>query len=149
MAKHIAKRSKGIPDNRIMHPTRDWLIGLVFVLCIFVVGSIYTGYRFVSEQSQDVSAYDVSVDTVEYKHTLIGNVSEQYDDIQIRFDELRGRRFIAPPDVVDDNDDVVEEDLIEEGAVDEEVVEDEPIEEESELEEETDDEEVAGPEIVS
>ena len=46
MVHHITKRSRGIPDKRLMHPVREWLIGLVCVVVVLAVGVMYSTRLF-------------------------------------------------------------------------------------------------------
>ena len=53
MAKHVFKRGKGYPDRRLIHPKREWTVGLFMSLLVLFVGGtaaaqLYSTYRNVN-----------------------------------------------------------------------------------------------------
>lgn len=46
MARHVFRRSRGIPDKRLMHPRREWGIGLLMFAAVLGVGSVYSAQSF-------------------------------------------------------------------------------------------------------
>jgi len=46
MARHVFRRGQSIPDRRLMHPKREWAIGLIVALAVMVVGFWYNLDRF-------------------------------------------------------------------------------------------------------
>ena len=89
MARHVLRRSQGRPDNRIIHPLRDWLIGLSIAVLMLVTLSIYAGSLFFTEKNNDIDAYSVDIETVTYEYERVNNVLETYRARETTFDKLR------------------------------------------------------------
>ena len=46
MAKHTFRIRQGYPDRRLMHPEREWLIGICIFIVFIFVGSLIAGRIF-------------------------------------------------------------------------------------------------------
>lgn len=95
MAKHITRRSAGRRDNRIIHPQRDWLIGLMATTMLFLAGSVYAGFVFFTELHHEVDPSTVSVETTSYRYDLIQEVLGTYTDRAETFEALRAEEPIS------------------------------------------------------
>lgn len=122
MARHIAKRSSGRKDHRLMHPLRDWLIGLFTVVTLLLVGQVYTGFLLLQKQSEDIDSYTVQVETTSYKRERIDAALTTYREKQESFDSVRAEWALVQP--------VVPEEEGSEEGVDPDEVDDEDGEEE-------------------
>ena len=98
MARHIARRSRGLPDRRIMHPVRDWLIGFSVATLIFACLSIYAGWIFFTEKNTDIDAYAVRVETITYEHERVREVLDTYRMKEQQFNALRTYRSEPLPE---------------------------------------------------
>lgn len=47
MAKQVWRRDRGATDRRLMHPGRDWMIGLALAAAMFIAGSAWAGYQYI------------------------------------------------------------------------------------------------------
>ena len=90
MARHIVRRSDGYRDRRIMHPRRDWLLGLAGTAILFVAGAFGAGYLFWNKSIAATEAYEVALDTVTYDSKLIKRVLAEYRGRSGRYEVFRG-----------------------------------------------------------
>jgi len=90
MTKHITRRSSGKRDRRIIHPQREWFIGLVIIFVLFIGGSMYTGYLFFTEFNYEVDPATVEVKTTTYQNERVRDVLNAYREKKTSFEKLRG-----------------------------------------------------------
>jgi hypothetical protein len=80
MVRKIVKHSQGLHDHKIMHPKRDWWIGLSFALLIFIAsayGSVYTYWK-----NKNITAdTDVitSDETTVYRESFVKDALSRFD----------------------------------------------------------------------
>ncbi len=89
MARHVARRSEGYADPRIMHPARDWLIGLSAATALFLALSAAAGYLFWSRNSHDPYG-EVTLSTVTYDRATAEAVLTRYRERSLRYRALGG-----------------------------------------------------------
>lgn len=79
MAQHIGRRGNDIKDRTLLHPNREWAIGLLVFLLFTLGGAGYNAYIFnyYASMEEYVTANDLP--KVEYKQPLITRVLEDYD----------------------------------------------------------------------
>ena len=97
MVHHVTKRSRGIPDKRLMHPVREWLIGLLGMVLVVVVGVIYSVHLFTTFSNVTEITHTESAISIRYNETLINEAREQFGVRSDKFNELRGLRVAPPP----------------------------------------------------
>ena len=98
MARHVTRRNQGRPDTRIIHPVRDWLVGLSVAVLIFIAASGYAGWLFFIEKEKDANTYVADVEVITYERELIDRVLATYRAKDVRFSEL-GVFSFAPASV--------------------------------------------------
>lgn len=118
MAKHIVRRGKGRPDGRIMHPERDWLVGFLTAVVLFLGGVAYAGFVFYSAWQYDPETLEVDVEAVTYERDLVRSVTETYEAREQAFRELR-RDPVPAATTTPETEGGEEEDSTEVGAEDE------------------------------
>lgn len=96
IARHIVAHRGGRLDRQIMHPARDWTIGLAGVALLFLVGSVGAGYLFLNKNILVTETYVVTIEPVQYDHKLIKQVLAQYTARQAQYELLRGGVMFAP-----------------------------------------------------
>jgi hypothetical protein len=89
MAKHVLRRSRGVPDRNFMHPARDWAIGLVVSATVFSGGAIYLGYLFFAELHSDGISVDTGSAVVSYKQKEVSEALTIYSEQKKLFELLR------------------------------------------------------------
>ncbi|MBI4086687.1 hypothetical protein HY416_01750 [Candidatus Kaiserbacteria bacterium] len=98
IAKHILRRSEGHADRRIMHPARDWLIGLFVAAALFLSVGGGTGYLYWYKSSEVTEAYDVAIEEVSYDQKLITRTLEKYRVRKRAYESLGGNVSAVVPD---------------------------------------------------
>ena len=98
MAKHVFKRGRGIPDKRLLHPRRDWTIGLVLFVTVFVSGSVIAGQSFVKNQDIQIDTTVLSEQIPEYNKAL---VEKTLDDFGAKRDNFMQQNFVSAPVIND------------------------------------------------
>ena len=90
MVAHIIRRDKGIADSQIMHPTREWFIGLGVAVLIVLLGSWFCWYIY-SEYSRTIdSALSVTEPVIPYQAATIAEAIKIYETKQLKFSEILG-----------------------------------------------------------
>ena len=116
MVKHIKRRSRHVPDRRIIHPQREWAIGLLLFFVILGVGSVFSASRFWYFSTIDQALEDNDIQVVEYK---VGGMQEAlrfFDEQTLRFQQIRNG--IIPVERVFEEeirDESIENEIAEEG----------------------------------
>lgn len=95
MARHVTRRGRGIPDRRLMHPHREWYIGLALCMCVVVGGMVYNTlqFRYYTSLEDRISG---SATTVEYRSEVVRRVLETYRERQEVF-EAEGQEIPNVP----------------------------------------------------
>jgi hypothetical protein len=99
MAKHVLRRDRGVPDRKIMHPVRDWLIGILGASTLFVFVMAYTGYTFFSGINEGSVAPDANSKVIRYDQETVIETLEFYKGKAAQFEMLRNdisNRTVVP-----------------------------------------------------
>lgn len=95
-ARHISGKDRAYRDQRIMHPERDWFIGLFSVTLLFLAGGLGVWYLFDKRGGALVEDHGVTIDTVKYDAKLITRVLTDYARRQEHYESLRGDVVSVP-----------------------------------------------------
>ncbi len=91
MVAHIIRRDKGIADPQIMHPTREWFIGLAVAVLIVILGSWFCWYIY-SEYSRTINtSLSVTEPVLPYQAATIADAIKIYETKQLKFSEILGK----------------------------------------------------------
>lgn len=83
IAKDIFKFDKGIPNPKLMHPARDWQIGIIFGLVAFIAVSWWNFNTYLTYREDIVvEQLDSSGDDIVYREALVTATLESYDDMR-------------------------------------------------------------------
>jgi hypothetical protein len=77
MAKHIFKKGQRSQNPKIIHPSRDWIIGVLFALVVFGVSTGWSAHTYL--QYRDVSiTYDNTNDSevIVYRESMVKKAIE-------------------------------------------------------------------------
>lgn len=100
MIKHVARRSRNIPDRRLLRPRREWVIAILGFLVVVSIGGTFSAERFHYLRNIDEHVEDNSLDVVEYKQGTMKKVIDHYLSRQEKFSQLQSG--IAPVLVEDE-----------------------------------------------
>lgn len=88
MAKHVFKRSQGVPDKRLVHPKREWAMGLLLFSVIVVVGSVVSTQLFIQYRTVDTKAGEVKESIPQYNDRLVKSVLTTFTERVTAFELL-------------------------------------------------------------
>lgn len=102
MVKHVIRRSQGVPDSSIMHPMREWSLGLGSVALLVIVGvtiDILT-YRYYNESI--ATAAPVVQTVVPYRAAQVESALTIYRAQHHTYELIRGvsssnHSVVTPP----------------------------------------------------
>lgn len=104
MARHIIKRGKGIPDRRLMHPYREWFIGLFGMMCVIGAGATYNAITFRYYNALEDHVVGNQPSAVEYRHDVAERVLTTYEERSAEYTRLQAQ--IEPLQIVTQDDTV-------------------------------------------
>lgn len=93
MVRHIAKRSEHIPDRKLMHPARDWFIGLSIAALMFVSSAAFAFMTFHAQSEKVNRVVPVTETVAVYKGEKARAVLELYNERINTFNALRSKRI--------------------------------------------------------
>lgn len=119
MAQHVLKRSKGIPDKRLLHPGREWLVGLLAFSLVVIVGSVWAAKSFMFYWHADSATGGQKQNVPKYQQDWIETVLGEYDQKTADYEAIVEDVVSAPvvvPTVTNDTAStaVVTEEIVEE-----------------------------------
>lgn len=113
IVKHVGKKSRGIPDRRIMHPGRDWVIGLLMAAATFIGLALYATSVFLTSTTNVDSEIVIESSVVKYEQERTMAVLEKYRKTKETFNFMRNDIRNAPViSVEEDVDGEPSEDLL-------------------------------------
>lgn len=88
IVKKVSKRDQGVPDRELMHPRREWSIGLIIFLILVFTGGSYALFAFNSYSGISVEGEVVEVDQLHYKRADILKAIELYQQKRDDFESI-------------------------------------------------------------
>lgn len=107
MAQHVTKRGNDIPDRKLLHPNREWVIGLGIFLVLTIAGAVYNTLLFRYYLGVESTVTANALERAEYKQTLITEVLAEYGARSAAFEALHATYSEAPV-VEDASEEVIE-----------------------------------------
>lgn len=96
-AKKILRRQKGLRDHQIIHPQREWIIGLL--LMCFIVGGIAvwssTTYLSITDQSVTTNNSETGSQTV-YRTEVVDAALTMFRERAENYEKLLENRIVTP-----------------------------------------------------
>ena len=88
IAKKFIHREQGIPDRRLMHTRREWLIIMLLSIMLCVSGGVYAFYTFTVYSAISVESEAVEVDQLHYQRVDAQAAIELYTEKKTAYEEL-------------------------------------------------------------
>lgn len=88
MARHIFRHNQGISDPKIMHPGREWAIGLVGATAGIIIGAVASINTFVSFNQEQIDQLDVTEVAIPYKASLVEAAISKYQAKSAGYQEI-------------------------------------------------------------
>ncbi|MEL6804515.1 MAG: hypothetical protein AAFO91_12135 [Bacteroidota bacterium] len=95
MVSHISRRSRRVPDRRLIHPMREWVIGLVLFTVVLIGGGYLSASQFSYFSSVDAQLEKSDVAVAAYDATGMEAVLLFFDERTLQFQQIRNG--IIPP----------------------------------------------------
>lgn len=89
MAKHVTRRSAGMPDRAMMHPRREWLLGLSCAFVVMGAGAAYNAFVFQHYSTIESFVTETQVHITEYRSDRTQTVLERYRERTAAYEALR------------------------------------------------------------
>jgi len=113
---HVAKRNTGRADKRLIHPEREWILGVSIAFCIGLAGAFYGSVFFMQQESLVERSVSGDTTAVRYRASTVEEALTLYAARRESFNELRGTYIpvVDMPQVVGEEgaDDVAGTDLL-------------------------------------
>ena len=100
MVAHIVRRDKGIPDTNIMHPMREWVVGLAVVFLLVAGGVVFNIIMYQSYSEALSAPVTVTETVVPYKAAVVAQAITHYQTERTRYKSLLGTVSTLPQSVV-------------------------------------------------
>ncbi len=81
LVRRITKRTQIIRAPQLIHPTREWMIGLMSALCVIIAGSIWSTSLYLESRNQVTTesiATDEANEAVTYRATVVEEALTSY-----------------------------------------------------------------------
>ncbi len=95
MVKHIVRRDNGIPDSNIMHPMREWGIGILVTAIAVVGGVIFNIFLYQTYTAALTTVVPVQETAVPYQAANVAAAIEWYTKQAKTYQQIIGTR--TPP----------------------------------------------------
>lgn len=97
--KKISKHSKTLQDTQLMHPEREWGIGLLVACIFFIAAASLSAYTYFKNQSVDVYVGSTETEDVVYRESLVKEALERIENRARKIEELSGQiqEVTVPP----------------------------------------------------
>lgn len=98
LTKRLHKTKTGAPAERVLHPMRDWMVGVFVGVCIAAVITVWSGYMYIINRDGGATDIEVAVANPTYQATLIDQALEIYNQRAETFATLQST-VVAPVSV--------------------------------------------------
>lgn len=128
ITKKIIRRSKGISDPRIMHPVRDWWLGIMAGCLTVLVGGVYLWILHQSYYETTFISESVQQSQIPYPAELVDQavtiIKEQQNSFSEQFISLEAA---GSDSGVNDEPEVLDEDSLDEAPVEPATIDEAPV----------------------
>ena len=98
MSRKIMRRQSGLHDYQIMHPTRDWYIGLAIAVSIFLVGAAASAQLYFMNKNISLDT-NAEAEVVVYRESIVEAALERLRERDAVFSALQtapGNQPVVP-----------------------------------------------------
>lgn len=97
MAKAAFRHDQGYPERKLIHPQREWFIGLAIFAVLLIGGSIAAGLLFLHYQNIDATVTVSEERVPTYQAGTVADVLALYSAREVRFNELQNSARTQAP----------------------------------------------------
>ena len=95
MVKNVSKRAQGTPDKRLIHPGREWIIGLAMFVVVLIVGAVLSMQVYNNLNNLESSIVESDTRVIRYQaanvetalERSVKNMMEWGDDNEARWQD--------------------------------------------------------------
>jgi hypothetical protein len=109
MVKSVARHGQGRRSTRLVHPARDWMIGLLLEVVLLMVASACAAYVFVAFSDSADEAVPIESAVIVYQQSKVSSVLEVYQRRAALFETLRAERSVLDLAPIQEEEDTGEE----------------------------------------
>lgn len=80
MTKQVLRRGQGYPDRRMMHPRREWAIGLILFTILVLSGAFISSQEYLKYSNLDTLRPQTQTHIVAYNELGVSNALETFRD---------------------------------------------------------------------
>ncbi len=102
MARSVTRRTGGRAEHAVIHPRREWLIGLGVCLLIVVVTGVVSARQFIYYDTFDENITPQKIPVQQYDAATAATAISIFEAKQAAFDVLVNRSQVAPAPVVEE-----------------------------------------------
>ena len=99
MARHITRHAKGLKDPRIMHPEREWVLGLAVALGIFAVTAAGSAFSYMKNKHPVAANPEEASEAPVYRESIVKDALRQLDVRDRERETLLGGMSLPEPTV--------------------------------------------------
>ena len=92
MARTVSKRSQGYRPHRMMHPNRDWLIGIALLIVVVLVGGFINAQEYMAYNALEDETEGAALSIKKYRYSLAKDVRTMYEERSQKFGSLAEER---------------------------------------------------------
>jgi hypothetical protein len=94
MVAHIVRRDAGIPDASIMHPMREWVLGLTVVFFLVLGGVAFNVVMYRSYHDALFAPVEVTETVVPYRAAAVARAITYYEAERKTYESILGTRSV-------------------------------------------------------
>lgn len=98
IAKQILKRQRGLRDHQIIHPAREWFVGLGLSLLILIGGATWSAFTYIEVSKRTVETTETEVVTANvYRADIVNAALSKFRERTDNFNQLLQNRTQVIP----------------------------------------------------
>ncbi len=110
MIKNVSKRAQGKPDKRLIHPNREWMIGLIIFLAVVIGGAALSAQVYFNLDNLEDNIADTDTRVIRYQEANVEKAINRYNAAAEAFAAIANTIQARPVETqVEENSDSNEE----------------------------------------
>lgn len=89
-ARKILRHSKGLKDPKLMHPEREWVIGLCVAVAIFAVTASGSAYTYWQNKHLSAVVPEGTEEVIVYRESMVKEALKRFGDRNAEREALMG-----------------------------------------------------------
>lgn len=80
MVRNVVRRNKGLSDRKLMHPAREWILGLFFMVICIGAGAAYSAYSYAVYDDGEYNGTDIEQTLITYRTKQVEDAIAKYNE---------------------------------------------------------------------